>query len=134
LDAAEETVERGGEDDDGDVGAAAAEKRGDFGAELACAEMIVEDGDVDVIEVLDGLVDGGSGNTLIPMLAEDGGAEMEIAGLVVEQEDAHGLCVRAGHEMKAVGDGLGRLNHGLPPNDASLYDYSHQNLVILVSI
>jgi hypothetical protein len=113
LNAAEEAVEGSGEDDDGNVGAAAAKKRGDFGAELAGAEMIVEDGDVDVVEMLDGLIDGGGGNTLVSVLAEDGGAEVEIAGFVIEQENAHGLWVRVGHEMEAVGDALGRLNHGL---------------------
>ena len=50
FDAAEVVVERGGEDDDGDVGAAAAKKGGDFGAELAGAEMVVEDGDVDLLK------------------------------------------------------------------------------------
>ena len=50
FDAAEVAVERGGEDDDGDVGAAAAQESGDFGAELAGAEVVVEDGDVDVVE------------------------------------------------------------------------------------
>ncbi len=52
LDAAEAALERGGEDDDGDLGAAAAQLGGDFGAELAGAEVVVEDGDVDVVEEL----------------------------------------------------------------------------------
>jgi hypothetical protein len=47
------------------------------------------------------------------MLAEDGGTEMKIAGFVVEEQNAHGLRVRVGHQVKTVGDALGRLNHGL---------------------
>jgi hypothetical protein len=83
FDAAKESVEGGREDDDGDVRASAAKERGDFSAKLSGAEMVVEDGDVDVVEELDGLFDGGSGDALIAVLAEDGGAEVEVAGLVV---------------------------------------------------
>jgi hypothetical protein len=97
FDTSEEAVERGGEDDDGNVGAAAAKERGDFGAKLAGAEVVVEDGDVDVVEELDGLVNAGGRDTLITMLAKDGGAEMEIGGFVVEQKNSHGLWVRVGH-------------------------------------
>jgi hypothetical protein len=99
FDAAEEAIERGGEDDDGNVGAAAAEQRGYFGAELACAEVIVEDGDVDFIEELGSFFDGGGGDALVAVLAEDGGAKMKVGGLVVEQKDTHGLCVWVGHLM-----------------------------------
>jgi hypothetical protein len=88
LDAAEVLVEGCGEDDDGDVGATAAEERGDLGTELASAEVVVEDGDVDVVDEFGGLLDGGGGDALVAALAEDGGAEVQVGGLVVEQEDA----------------------------------------------
>ena len=93
FDAAEVAVERGGEDDDGDVGAAAAEESCDLGAELAGAEVVVEDGDVDVVEELGGFFDGGGGDALVAVLAQDGGAEMQIGGLVIEQKDANGLAL-----------------------------------------
>ena len=87
--AAEETLERGGEDDDGDVGTAAAQQAGDFGAELPGAEMVVEDSDVDVVEELGCLFDGRGGNAVVAVLTEDGRAEKEIVGVVVEQQDAN---------------------------------------------
>ena len=59
---AEVAFERGGHDDDGDVGAAAAQQGGDFGAELPGAEMVIEDRDVNLIEELGGLFDGGGVN------------------------------------------------------------------------
>src|SRR3984885_2751757 len=91
FDAAEEAVEGGGEDDDGDVRTTAAEERGDLGTELAGAQVVVENGDVDVVEELGGLLDGGGGDTLVAVLAEDGGAEVQVGWLVVEQEHADGL-------------------------------------------
>jgi hypothetical protein len=117
FDAAQEAVERGGEDDDGDVGAAAAKEGGGFGAELAFAEMIVEDGDVDGVEELGGLFDGGDGDAVVAVPAEDGGSEMEIDGVVVEQEDTYAVRGEAS-DGGAVGEVVGRLNH-----DPSLHTY-----------
>jgi hypothetical protein len=114
FDTAEVAVERGGEDDDGDVGAAAAKKSGDLGAKLACAEVVVEDRDVDVVEEIGRFFDGGGGDTLVAMLAQDGGAKVQIARLVVEQKDTHGLEVRVGHSVMGARDGIRRLNHDLP--------------------
>jgi hypothetical protein len=111
--AAEESIERGGKDDDGDVGTAAAQEGGDLGAELTVAEVIVEDGDVDVVEEFGGFFDGGGGNALVAVLAKDGGAENEVVGFVVEKEDANGLGVPVRHEVKGAWDAVGRLNHGL---------------------
>jgi hypothetical protein len=91
LDAAEVAVERGGENDDGDMGAATAKQSSDLGAELAGSEVIVEDRDIDVVEEVGGLFDGGGGDALVAMLAQDRGAEMEIGRFVVEEKDAHGL-------------------------------------------
>jgi hypothetical protein len=113
LDAAEVLVEGGGEDDDGDVWAAAAEKGGDLGAELACAEVVVEDGYVDVVEEFGCLFDAGCRDTLIAALTEDGGAQVEIDGLVIEEKDADGLGV-ALHLERVVRNGFGRLKHGFP--------------------
>jgi hypothetical protein len=91
FDATEEAVECGREDDDWDVGAAAAEEGGDLCSELAGAEVIVEYGDVDVVEEFGCLLDGGGGNALVAMLAKDGGAQVQVGGFVVEQEDADRL-------------------------------------------
>ena len=68
--AAEVAVEGGGEDDDRDMGAAAAQAGGDFGAELAGAQVVVEDRDVNVMEELSSFFYGGSGYALVAMLAE----------------------------------------------------------------
>jgi hypothetical protein len=113
FDAAEEAVERGGEDDDGDVGAAAAEEGGDLGTELAVTEVIVEDGDVDVVEELGGFFDGRGRNALVAVLAKNGGTENEVVGFVVEQEDAYWLGVSVRHQVKGAWDAVGRLNHCL---------------------
>jgi hypothetical protein len=115
LDAAEVAVEGGGEDDDGDVGAAAAEERGDLGAELACAEVIVEDGDVDGVEELGGFFDGGGGGALVAVLAEDGGTEKQVCGLVIEQKDANGLGRRNLRPWGGVGAVVGRFRHRSSP-------------------
>jgi len=84
FDAAEETVERGGEDDDGDVGASAAKKCSDLGAELACAKMVVEYGDVDAVEEFRSFFDGGGGNALVAVLTQNGGAKVEVGRFVVK--------------------------------------------------
>jgi hypothetical protein len=89
LDAAEVTVERGGEDDDGDVGAATPEVGCNLGAELTGSQVIVEDSDVDVVEEFGRLFDGGGGDALIAVLTKDGGSEMEIGWFVVQQEDTN---------------------------------------------
>jgi hypothetical protein len=90
FNAAEEAVEGGGEDDDGNVGAPASKQSGDFGSELTCAEVVVENGDVDVVEELGCFLDCGGRDALISMLPKNGGTEMQVAGLIVKQEDAHG--------------------------------------------
>jgi hypothetical protein len=113
FDAAEEAIEGGGEDDDGDVRAAAAKEGRNFGAELACAEVIVEDGDVYVVEELGGFFDGGGGDALVAVLAEDGGAEVKIGGFVVEQQDTDWLSSLVRHLVKNARYAVGRLNHRL---------------------
>jgi hypothetical protein len=115
FDPAEEAVQRGGEDDDRNVGTAATEEGGDFGAELSGAEVIVEDSDVDVVEEFGCLFDGGGGYALVSMLAEDSRAEMQVIGLVVEKENAYGWCLAVRHLVQGAGYAIGRLNHGLPP-------------------
>ncbi len=111
FDAAKVTIQRCGENDDGNVRAAAAEKRGDFGAELAGSEVVVEDSDVDIVEEVCGFFDSGGGDALIAMLTQDGGAEVEIGGFVVEQQNTHGLRVSVRHSMENAGDAVGRFNH-----------------------
>jgi hypothetical protein len=134
LDAAKVAIESGGEDNDGDVRAAAAEESGDLGAELAGAEMVVEDGDVDLVEELSGLFNGGGWDALVAVLAQDGGAEMKIVGFVVEQQDTHGLGVYARHQVKDARYAVGRLNHGCltPSFDASYTTLVTISMVILV--
>jgi hypothetical protein len=125
FDAAEVAVECGGEDDDGDVGAATAKKSGDLGAKLPCAEVVVEDSDVDVVEEIGGFFVGRSGDALVAMLAQDCGAEMQIARLVVEQKDTHGLEVRVGHSVMRARNSIRRLNHDLP----SYFDATYTTIV-----
>ncbi len=85
FDAAEVAVDGSRENDDGNVGTTAAEESGYFGAELAGSEVVVEDGDVDVVEEVGGLFDSGGGNGFVAVLAQDGGAKVEIGGLVIKQ-------------------------------------------------
>jgi hypothetical protein len=106
LYAAEVAVEGGGEDDDWDVGAASTQAGGDFGAELAGAEVVVEDRNVNVVKKLGGFFDGGGGNALVTVLAKDGGAKVKVGWFVVEQKDADGGGT-AGHTSA----GVGRLDH-----------------------
>jgi hypothetical protein len=120
FDPAEVAIERGREDDDGDVGAAAAEESGDFGAELAGAEVVVEDGDVDAVEEFSGFFDGGGGDALVAVLAQDRGAEMKVGGLVVQEQDADGMGVDVWHLVEGR-YAVGRLNHGLLPSMMLLY-------------
>jgi hypothetical protein len=102
FDAAEITVKGGGEDDDGDVRAAAAQDCGDFSAKLAGAEVIVEDGYVDVVEEFGGFFNGGGGDALVTVLAKNGGAKMEVGRFVVEQKDPYGGRT-VGHTTARVG-------------------------------
>jgi hypothetical protein len=111
FNAAEVAIERCRENDDGNVRAAAAKESGYFSAELAGSEVVVEDRYVDLVEEVRCLFDGGSGEALIAVLAQNGGAEMEICGLVVEQENTHGLRVSVRHSMENAGDAVGRFNH-----------------------
>jgi hypothetical protein len=57
--------------------------------------VVVEDGDVDVVEELGGFFDGGGGDALVTVLAEDGGAKVKIGGFVVEKKDANRLNRRS---------------------------------------
>jgi len=87
LDAAETTLERGGEDDDGDFGAQCAKAGGDFCAEFAGAEMVVEDSYINFVKMFFSLGDSGAGDSFVAVHAQDGGAQDEIFGMVVKQQD-----------------------------------------------
>ena len=115
FDTAEVAVEGGGEDDDGDVGAASTKKGGHLGAKLAGAKVVVEDRDVNTVEEVGGFFDGGCGDALVAVLAKDGSAEVEIIGFVVEQKNAHWLRVRVGHQVKGGRRALRRLHHSHTP-------------------
>jgi hypothetical protein len=121
FDTAEEPIEGGRENNDRDVGAAAAKERGDFCPKLACAEVVIQYGDVDLIEEFGRLFDSCGGNTLVAVLAKDGRAEMEVTGLVVEQENANRLRVWIRHQEKRGLGGLGRLDHRITSSMMLLY-------------
>jgi hypothetical protein len=71
------------------MGTAAAKKIGDLGPELSGAKVVVEDGDVDVVEELYGLLDGGSRDALVAVLSKDSGAKMQIRRFIIEQKNAN---------------------------------------------
>jgi len=89
LDPAETPLQGGGHDDDGNLGAAFAKLGGYLSAELAGAEMVVEDRDVDLVEELGSLFNSGGGDRAVTVLAEDGPPKVEINGVVVKQQDAN---------------------------------------------
>ena len=125
LYAAKVPVQRRRKNDDRNMRAPATKQSSDLGAELAGSKVIVENGNVDSIKVLRSLLDGRGRNALIAVLAQDRGAQMQVAGLVIKQQDAHGLDVRIGHPVNNARYAIWRLNHGLPPYDASLCAFSH---------
>ena len=88
FNSAEVAIESGGEDDDGDVRAAATKKTCNLGTELAGSEVEVEDGYVGVVEEFYGFFNGRGRETLVAVLAEDCCAEMQVCGLIIEQENA----------------------------------------------
>jgi hypothetical protein len=102
LDSAEVSLERGRHDNDGNLRASAAKLGGDFCAELAGAEVVVEHGDIDLVEELVGFFDSGSHEGVIAVLAKDCGAEMQVDGIVVEQQDGY---ARRAYEFEAGGCG-----------------------------
>jgi hypothetical protein len=75
-------------------------------AELASSKVIIEDRDVDIVEELGGLFDGGGWDALVAMLAEDGSAEVQVGWFIVQQEHAH---VRRTGIWDFVG--VGRFDH-----------------------
>jgi hypothetical protein len=89
LGAAEVTVKSGGQDDDGNLWAAATEVAGDLGAETAGPEVIVKHGDINVVEGFGGFLDGRGRNTAVPVLAKDRGTKVQIGRFVVQKEDAN---------------------------------------------
>jgi len=89
LGSAKEAVECGGKNNDGYVRPAAAQETGHFGAELSCSEVVVENGDIDIVEEFGCLLDRGRGNAVVTMLAENGGTEEQVIGLIIEQQDAN---------------------------------------------
>ncbi len=65
-----------------------------------CAEMVVQNGDVDAVEQLLGLLDRVGGLRDVAVLAQDGRAQQQVLRMVVQQQDAdrfflHGLGHRA---------------------------------------
>ena len=89
LDSAEAAVQGSGHDDDGYLGTALAQLGGDCCAELAGSEVVVEDGDVNLIQEPICFLDRGGGESCIAMLAEDCAAQVKVHGVVVEQQDCN---------------------------------------------
>jgi hypothetical protein len=81
---------------------------------LAGAQVVIEDGDIDGIEVLHRFLDGGGWETLVAVLAEDGGAEVEIVDFVVEEEDPDVPLAVGGCGTGWDGDLVGWLAHEVP--------------------
>lgn len=86
LDPAEVVLKRRRKNDERDLWARFAEGNGNLRAELSRAKVIVEDGDVDLRKGHDRFVDGGCGDDLIAMLAENDRTEKEVCRLVVEKQ------------------------------------------------
>jgi hypothetical protein len=60
--------------------------------------MVVEHCNIDIIEELCRLLNSGSWNAMVPMLAKNSGAQVKIGGLVIEQKNTdrmkHALRLR----------------------------------------
>jgi hypothetical protein len=89
FDTAKVAVESGRENDDGDVGMTASKVGCYIGAKLSCSQVIVEDGNINFVEELGGFFDGGGWNALVAVLAEDGGPQMQVGWLIIQQEHAN---------------------------------------------
>src|SRR6185437_2638838 len=99
FDPAKTAFERCRHDDDGNLRAAATQLCRDLRAKLTCAKVIVQDGDVNLIQHQVGFLDGGRGDRGISVLTEDRGAEMQVYRIVVEQENTY---ARGADEFEAV--------------------------------
>src|SRR5512147_2821850 len=89
-DAPEATLECGRHDDDRNFRTALAERVSDFSAELSCAEMVVEHGDVDVMQLGYGFVDRTGGGYFVSVAAQDSSAEQKMVFEVVEEKNSNG--------------------------------------------
>ena len=56
---------------------------------LAGAEVVVENGDVDLVEELGGFFGGGGRERGVAVLTQNGAAKMQIDRIVVEQQNRH---------------------------------------------
>src|SRR5262249_31803371 len=61
------------------------------GSELPCAQMVVEYGNVYLIQKLARLFDSGSGFGQVPVLAEDGGSQQKVLWMVIQEQHAYRL-------------------------------------------
>jgi hypothetical protein len=73
-----------------------------FGAEASRAKVVIEHCDIDVVEGLSGLLDCGSWNAVIAVLAQNGGPKMKICRFIIEQEDTD-IWRGFGHTHTATG-------------------------------
>jgi hypothetical protein len=95
LHPAEAPLERGRKDDDGHLRPPLAQLGGDVGAEAPDAEVVIEHGDIDAVQQLLRLLDriGGLGD--VAVLAKDGRAQEKVLRVIVEQQHANRLFLRA---------------------------------------
>lgn len=85
FDTAEASFEGGGEDDDGHLRALLAERCGDLSAKFACSQVVIEYGDIDLVEEGLRLFDGSGSLGMIAEFAQDGRAQQEVFRVVIEQ-------------------------------------------------
>jgi hypothetical protein len=96
LGPAEVTLQGCRQDDDWNLGAVTTKVRGDLGAEPTRAKVVIEHGNVDMVEGLGGFLDCGGGNATITVLAQNSGSEVQIRRLVIEQQNAD-VWANVGH-------------------------------------
>ena len=76
-------LQGGGKDDDGHFRPAPAQNAGHLRTELARAQMVIEHGDVDLVDQLLRFADGARSVGYVTVLAQDGGSKEQIFWIVV---------------------------------------------------
>jgi hypothetical protein len=85
FDTTKVTIESGRQNNDGNMRTTAAKKGCDLRPKLACAQMVVEDGDINTVEELSCLFNRRGGDTFVAMLTQNGGAKVKVIGLIIKQ-------------------------------------------------
>ena len=95
-DAAELALQRRRQNDDRDLGTFAAQRLGNVGPEFACAQVVIENGNIDTVQLGFSLFDGAGGHYLVALLPKYGRAQHQVVFAIVQQQhadgsDGHGL-------------------------------------------